>query len=256
MSAVKPDYYELLGVPRDADSATIRAAFGAAVRQCDPALSDAPDAEDRFRELKEAYAVLSRPGSRLLYDRFGYRGRTSDGLDQAHWQAREPAAQGEDIAEELVLRRFETGRGGSRLFAFEAAETCPLCEGTGSADEPDPNCPACGGTGRYVRRANDDVKTLETERCPVCAPEPCEQCGGSGRIEVLRRLRVKFPPGIERGDQLRVAGEGNAGPRDGAPGDLLLEVTVIPEPRESRLVRYAALLLFLSAVVILFVYLH
>lgn len=256
MSAVKADYYELLGVSRDADAETIRAAFRAAVRESDSAVSNAPDVDDRLSELREAYAVLSSPGSRLLYDRFGYRGRASDGADRQHWLAREPAARGEDVNQDLVLRWFETSESASRLVTFEAAQTCPVCEGAGSAGEPDPNCPACGGTGRYARRPKDNAGTLETERCPVCASEPCEQCGGSGSVDVLRRLRVVIPPGIETGEQLRVAGEGNAAPRGGQPGDLLLDVTVIAEPRESRLVRYLALLLFVAAVVVLFLYLH
>jgi molecular chaperone DnaJ len=251
---VKRDYYELLGVPRDADAETIREAFRTAVRECDPAVSDSPGAEHRFGELKEAYGILSRPESRLLYDRFGYRGRPSSGLDQPLWESREPAARGEDVNQPLELRWFETGEGTSRLVTFGAAQTCPDCEGSGSAAEPDPNCPACGGTGRYAHRTGSAVGASEVERCPICAPEPCERCGGSGRIEALRRLRVRVPPGLETGEQLRVAGEGNAAPRGGVPGDLLLDVSVIPEPRESRFVRYVALLLFLAAVAVLYIY--
>jgi molecular chaperone DnaJ len=255
MSAVKRDYYELLGVSPEADGETIRKAFRAAVRACDPELSDSPGVEERLLEVKEAYAVLSRPESRLLYDRYGFRSRTG-GPDQPHWEAREEAVRGEDVNEELVLRYFETKDGASRLVSFEAAQTCPECEGSGGAEEPDPNCAACGGTGRYAHRPTSDSGTLEVERCPVCSPEPCENCGGSGRVDVLRRLRVHVPAGLETGEQLRVTGEGNAAPRGGVPGDLLLEVTVAPEPRESRFVRYVALLLFLAAVVVLYVYLH
>jgi molecular chaperone DnaJ len=254
MSAVKHDYYELLGVSREADAETIRKAFRAAVQACDA--SDAPGADMRIRELKEAYGVLARPESRLLYDRYGYRARASGGLDEAHWEAREPAARGEDVTQELVLRSFETSKGASRLISFEAAQTCPECGGSGSAAEPDPNCPACGGTGRYAHRPTSDADPLEVERCPVCAPEPCEQCGGSGRVDALRRLNVQIPPGLETGDQLRVASEGNAAQRGGIPGDLLLDVTVQPQPRESRLIRYIALLLFVAAVVVLYIFLH
>jgi molecular chaperone DnaJ len=254
MSAVKRDYYELLGVSRDADAETIRKAFRAAVRASEAAASDLPDAEGRIRELQEAYGVLSRAESRLLYDRYGYRGRTSP-PDQPHWEAREPA-RGEDVEQVLALRWFETSEGTSRVVSFEAAQTCPECDGSGNAEEPDPNCPVCGGTGRYAHRPDDDAGTVDVERCPVCAPEPCEHCGGSGRIDVLRQLRVQVPSGVESGEQLRVPGEGNAAPRGGVPGDLLLDVTVTREPRESRLVRYVALLLFLTAVVVLYLYLR
>jgi molecular chaperone DnaJ len=256
MSAVKHDYYQLLGVSREADPETIRKAFRAAIRACDAVASGSPDAEERIRELKEAYGVLSRPESRLLYDRFGYRGRTSDEVDEAHWAAREPAVHGEDVNQKLVLRSFETSEGASRLITFEAAQTCPGCDGSGSAAEPDPGCPACGGTGRYAHRPNSEADRLEVESCPVCAPEPCAQCGGSGRVDELRRLSVRIPPGLGTGEQLRVAGEGNAAPRGGVPGDLLLDVTVLPPPRESRFVRYVALLLLLAAVAVLYVSLH
>ena len=256
MSVVKRDYYELLGVPQDADAETIREAFRTAVRECDAAVSDSPDADHRFDELKEAYDILSKPESRLLYDRFGYRGRPGSGLEPPHWESREPAARGEDVNLPLELRWFETDEGTSRLVTLEAAQTCPYCEGSGSAEEPDPNCPACGGTGRYVQRLSSAADASEIEHCPVCAPDPCEHCGGSGRVEVLRRLRVRVPAGLETGEQLRVAGEGDAALRGGVPGDLLLDVTVVPEPRDSRFVRYVALLLFLVAVAVLFVYLR
>jgi curved DNA-binding protein CbpA len=254
MSAVKQDYYELLGIPRDADAGAIRRAFRAAVRSFDPADDASPEGEARLRELQEAYGVLSRPGPRLLYDRHGYRARSGSVLDRPLWESREPA-HGEDVNEELVLRWFETDEGTERLVKFEAAQTCPECDGSGSAGEPDPNCPACGGSGRYAHRSND-ARPREVEPCPVCSPDACEHCGGSGRVDVLRRLRVRVPPGIETGEQLRVAGEGNAAPRGGTPGNLLLDVTVVPEPRESRVVRYVALLLFLIAVAVLYVYLR
>lgn len=256
MTAVKRDYYELLGVPLDADTEAIRRAFRTAVREWHPETSDSPEADERFRELSEAYGVLSRPGSRLLYDRHGYRGRGKSGGD-ALWEVREQPTQGEDVNEELELRWFETSEGTTRLVKFEAAQTCPACEGSGSADEPDPNCPVCGGTGRFAHASGITAEgALETEPCPVCAPELCAECGGSGRIDVIRRLRVRIPPGLETGEQLRVAGEGNAAPRAGTPGDLLLDVTVIPEPRESRVVRYLALVLFLAAVAVLYFYLR
>ena len=256
VSAVKHDYYRLLGVSREADAETIRKAFRDAVRASDAVASESPDAEERIRQLKEAYGVLSRPESRLLYDRFGYRGRASGGVDEAHWATREPAARGEDVNLEIALRSFETSKVASRLVTFEAAQTCPECVGSGSAAEPDPSCPACGGTGRYAHRPNSDADGLEVERCPVCAPEPCPRCGGSGRVDEPRRLKVRVPAGVETGDQLRVTGEGSAAPRGGVPGDLLLDVTVLPKARESRLVRYVALLLLLAAIAVLYVSLY
>jgi molecular chaperone DnaJ len=257
MSAVKADYYEVLGVERDADEETIRRAFHASARDCHPDVSDSPEAEQRFRELAEAYGVLSKPTSRLLYDRYGYRGRGNSGFDEALWEARVPARRGENVHTELVFRSFEAAEGGFRLVHFAAARTCPTCEGRGTEEQPDPDCSECGGTGRRRQVSHSEVgRLLQIQACPVCTPDPCSECGGAGAVMAQRRLRLLIPAGLKDGDQLRVGGEGNAAEPGAIPGDLLLDVRVLPEPRDPRLVRYLALALFVAALVVLFVYLH
>jgi molecular chaperone DnaJ len=252
---VKRDYYDVLGLPRDADPADIRRAFYAAARDCRPNGAGSPEAE-RFRQLSEAYAILSRPGSRLLYDRHGYRGRGNGVFDPTSELDEPPATPyGEDVRREVVLRWFEGVEGTSRLIEFRAAEACPDCNGQGTAEEPDPGCPVCGGTGRLWRSFTESAGR-DADTCPLCSPEPCETCGGAGRIDADRRLRVRIPAGVETGEQLRVAGEGNAAPYGGVPGDLLLDVVALPEPREPRLVRILSLLLFAIAAAILFFYLR
>jgi molecular chaperone DnaJ len=256
MALVKHDYYEVLGVARDAGADEIRRAFYDAAGACRPDGGRWTGAE-RFRELSEAYDVLSRPGSRLLYDRHGYRARGNGVADGAASELVESPSPpyGEDVYEDVVLRWYESVDGTAKIIQFDAAETCPVCEGHGTAHPPEPDCPACGGSGR-LRRPSAHNARKDVDTCPLCSPEPCAQCGGAGRVDTERRLRVRIPPGIESGDQLRVAGEGNAAPYGGVPGDLLLDVVVEPEPKEPRFVRYVALLLFVIAIAILVIYLR
>jgi molecular chaperone DnaJ len=256
VSALKADYYELLGVRRDADAETIRTAFHTAARDVHPDISSEPDAERRFRDLAEAYSVLSKPASRLLYDRFGYRGRGNTGFDEALWDARrQRAPRGESIHVGIELRSFEATEGASRLVRYSAARTCEACEGRGMTGEPDPDCHSCGGTGRRSRIADlGAAPSLRIEECPWCGGEVCPECGGSGREFVERRLKVRIPAGIEDGAQLRIGGEGDVGERGAAPGDLLLDVRVPPGPRDLRVVRYLAFALFLAAIGLLVAY--
>jgi molecular chaperone DnaJ len=252
VAAAKADYYEVLGVARDADGEAIQTAFHTAARDVHPDVSDAPEAEERFRELAEAYIVLSKPASRLLYDRHGYRGRGSSGLDEALLDAREADGIGESIHLRLELRAAEAEDGTSRLVRFEAARPCDRCAGRGTTGDVVPDCPRCGGKGRVsVVSELDSARFLRVEPCPLCAGPACEQCGGSGREFVERRLQVRVPAGIETGTLLRVGGEGDAGELGGTPGDLLLDVVVLPEPEDRRALRYASLVLFVAAVALL-----
>ena len=249
------DYYELLGVSREADGEAIKKAFHAAARDLHPDVSDAPDAEQRFRELAEAYSVLSKAPSRLLYDRFGYRGRGNSGFEETLWEARTPVPRGDNVHTDLEVRADEAQQGVWRIIRFEAAQPCESCDGLGTANEPDPNCPECGGSGRSRQVAHLEVGRLLTiQTCPVCS-EPCDKCEGVGRRLVTRMLKVGIPAQVEDGAQLRVGGEGHAAEHGGVPGDLLIDLTVLPEPRDLRVVRYIAVALFLAAVVLLVVYL-
>jgi molecular chaperone DnaJ len=257
VTTVQGDYYGLLGVPRDADAETIRQAFYAAARAWHPDVSDAPDAEQRFRELAEAYTVLSKSSSRTLYDRYGYRGRGNNGFYEALWDAREPAPRGENVRESVVLHAFEADLGVSHVVEFSAVRACAVCNGQARSGAHDPTCPDCGGTGRVREISeNADARVLQIVRCATCAGGDCRECDGTGLVKVERRLRVRIPAGISDGDQLRVGGEGNAPTHAGAPGDLLLDVRVLPAPRNRRPVRYVTLALLIATVVILVLYLR
>lgn len=242
MAAVRRDYYDVLGIPRDADAATIRRAFHAQARQWHPDLADSPGAEARFRELAEAYSVLSRQDTRALYDRYGYQGVAHSVADAGGHDA------ASDIRLDLELPAFEAFAGGRRLVAYEIQQQCPTCDGQGMVGELDPGCELCGGLGY-------DPASAAGAPCPVCFADPCPECGASGIVIGKRRLRVVTPPGVESGSWLRVKGEGHS-TASGMPGDLLVHVQVGAPPKDRRAVRYLSLVLLLLAVVALATYLR
>jgi molecular chaperone DnaJ len=252
----KRDYYEVLGLPRDADGDTIKRAFHSLARDWHPDVADAPDAEVRFRELAEAYAVLSRREARLLYDRYGYRGRGNQGFDETLWEARPAvAARGENVHVGIELRSFEAADGTRRIVHYGAVVRCTGCMGGGSVGLRDPQCEYCGGTGRKRTVSNLQVANLlQIEPCPACVAEPCTQCGGEGTVSAERKIRLLVPPGVQDGAQLRVGGDGNDAGAGSIPGDLLVDVKVLPPPRDPRFVRYTAFLLLLVAIATLVLY--
>jgi molecular chaperone DnaJ len=255
VTAVKPDYYEVLGVQRDADEETIRRAFHALARDCHPDVSDAPEDQQRFRELAEAYGILSKRESRLLYDRYGYRGR---GNQRAEDEADdgEPAPRGDNVHARIELSAKDARRGTARLLQYEAPTLCDVCDGYGTIGEPDPECPDCAGTGQVREVSNlAAARLLRIETCASCGLEPCDECDGTGLVDAVRRLRVRIPAGIEDGDQVRVAGEGADAAGDGVAGDLLLELAVIPKAEDPAGVRYLSLAGAVAAVLLLVAYL-
>ena len=283
VTVAKRDYYEVLGVSSDADDQAIRRAFYGLARDWHPDVADAPDAEARFRELAEAYSVLSKRESRVLYDRYGYRGRGNHGFDiafqepglyevehvgDAHTglegertrpepEARPPeVVRGANIQTNLEMRSFEAEEGTRRLIAFHATIRCTACMGRGSLSLPDPECEHCLGTGRKRTVSSVDVaQVLQVERCPACVEEPCPRCEGRGTVEAERRIRLRIPPGVDNGTLLRVSGDGNDAGAGSVPGDLLVRVHVLPPPKDPRAVRYIAFALLLVAVAALAVYL-
>src|SRR2546422_7286512 len=139
VATVKRDYYEVLGLPRDANQETIKRAFHSLARDCHPDVADEPDAEVRFRELAEAYTVLSKREARLLYDRYGYRGPGNQGFDEALWEARPAvAARGENVHVGIQLKSFEATDGTRRIVSYEAVVRCKACRGRGAGGLPDP----------------------------------------------------------------------------------------------------------------------
>jgi molecular chaperone DnaJ len=206
VSDTSRDYYEVLGVARGADAATIKRAFRARARLLHPDVSHEPDAELKFRELADAYSALSKPAARLLYDRFGYRGRGAWAPSPAAAQAfhglfsrRRPRAGG-DVAE-IELGFYEAARGAKRTVSYVLRVPC-----SSRAHEND--CPACAGRG-HVRQSDDEgsVRVLQLVTCSACGGSgrtaaACDVCGGSGETEERREVEVTIPSGVEDGARL------------------------------------------------------
>jgi molecular chaperone DnaJ len=257
VAVAKRDYYEVLGISPDADDQAIRRAFYSLARDWHPDIADAPDAEARFRELAEAYSVLSKRESRVLYDRYGYRGRGNQGFDEALWEARPPKlVRGENIHTELEVRSFEAEEGTRRLLTFHAIVRCPACMGRGTRGLPDPECRLCHGSGRRSSALHTYFEEIDAdEPCPECVAQACLRCDGRGTVETERRIRLRIPPGVDDGTLLRVSGDGNDAGAGSVPGDLLVRLHVLPPPKDPRAVGFIAFALLLVAVAALAVYL-
>jgi molecular chaperone DnaJ len=248
--AATRDYYEVLGVARGADPATLKRAFRERARRYHPDVSAEPDAEERFRELAEAYCVLSRPGSRLLYDSFGYRARGpfagSPAAEQAFaglfelWsRARHRPRNGRprDGAVAVVeLGFYEAARGARRTVRYRSFGPCPACAGSGSADGALAlSCVACEGRGT-VRRKDDSgaVVLLRLTTCKACGGsgrlvgEPCPRCEGKRELEFDREAEVSIPSGVEDGRRIELDGTDT------------VVVRVAPQPPDSTILRGAA----------------
>jgi molecular chaperone DnaJ len=257
------DYYELLGVAHGATEAEIKKRFRSLARELHPDVSEDPDAEERFKEVVEAYEVLSNPERRELYDRFGHAGLRSQGFtptsfdfgtlgdlfsaffgDDLFGVGGRPrgAARGADIAAEVVIDLVDSARGVAREVPIRVAVACDVCGGSGAEPGTEPvRCPTCGGAGR-LQQVSSTVfgQFVSTQACGRCGgtggvvEHPCTTCGGDGRVIEERTLSVEIPPGIHDGQRIRLGGEGHAGEPGGASGDLYVLVRVRPDPRFVR----------------------
>lgn len=262
----KRDYYEVLGVERDADARTIKRAFLKKAREVHPDVSDDPDAEMKFKEVNEAYSVLSDEQKRANYDRFG----TADGMGGSGYvdfsdifggmgmddifssffgggaagghAGRQQRRQGRDMAISLSVTLEEAAQGCTKTISYDRLAPCEDCHGTGLAEgakeEP---CKRCHGTG-YVTQVQRSIfgQVQSSAPCPDCHGEgtvidhPCDMCDGQGRTPTHEKLDIKVPAGISSGRQLRVSGYGEAGYRGAPVGDLIVSVEVERHDRFER----------------------
>lgn len=255
------DYYEILGVSREATQDEIKKAFRALARDTHPdANPDDAQAEERFREIAEAYEVLSDPQRRAAFDRgeqfgagdlFSNFGGLDDILNQffgggfgGFGGARRRGPQrGGDIGVVVDLNLAEAATGVSRNIEVTAPERCPACGGGGAEPGHDPQrCPTCNGAGQVqVARQTMLGSMMTVTDCSVCRgrgeiiDHPCQMCRGQGRIDAERSLTVEIPAGVDDGTRLRLSGRGGVGERGAPPGDLYVQVRIAEHPDFVRL---------------------
>ena len=261
------DYYEVLGVPRTADENEIKKSFRRLARELHPDANQSdPEAEDKFKELAEAYEVLSDAERREVYDRYGHEGLRGGGyapnfegfgsfadifsaffggggFESAFGgRSRGGAAQGADVAVALAIELTDAAHGVTREVAYEIDERCPTCHGNAAEPgTPFVTCSRCGGAGQLqaVSRTafGQLVRNAVCDRCDGAGrvPEtPCTGCRGQGTVRSERRVDVEVPAGISDGQRIRISGSGNAGQRGGPDGDLYVLVRVRDDERFLR----------------------
>jgi molecular chaperone DnaJ len=254
------DYYEVLGVSRDADKEEIKRSYRRLARKYHPDVNKEPGAEERFKEINRAYEILSEPDTRARYDRFGEAGVASGagagypdfgdmgfadifesffsgfgaGMGQQATRRRGGPVRGDDLRLDLKLEFREAVFGGEKEIRIPHLENCNVCNSTGAKAGTRPRtCPTCSGTGQVRRATRTPFGSFtQVSVCPTCNGEgqviedKCEACGGAGRKQETKKLKITIPPGVDNGTRLRVSKEGDAGLRNGPPGDLYVYLFV------------------------------
>jgi len=252
------DYYDTLGVSKGASEAEIKSAFRRLARQYHPDVSKEPDAEDRFKEINEAYAVLSDQDKRDAYDRFGHAGvqgmggvpdwTTMDfsdilgdlfgfgfgGFGRSSRRSPNAPRRGSDLQYRVHLDFKEAVFGIDKEIEISRDEACETCKGSGAKPGTSPSsCSTCGGSGE-VRRSQQTIfgSMVQVTSCPACGGKgevivnPCQICSGQGQTRKSRKKVVTIPAGVDTGTQIRLAGEGQPGVNNGPPGNLYLVIQV------------------------------
>ena len=249
----KRDYYEVLGVDRNASAEKLKKAFRRLAFKFHPDRNRDHEAEEKFKEVNEAYEVLSDPDKRAAYDRFGHDG--SQGVFErgfggfnfgdfgdifdaffggATTATRQAPQHGADLHQRVTITLEEAAFGTEKEINISRTEYCSLCQGTGSKPGSQPSrCPNCNGNGQ-IRQVRQSIfgRFTNITTCPHCRgegriiTEPCSQCRGNGKEKRQRSLLVKIPAGVEDGSRMRLSGEGDAGTRGGAAGNLYLSLSV------------------------------
>jgi molecular chaperone DnaJ len=263
--ATTKDYYQILGVSEDASPEAIKKAYRKLAKQYHPdANPDDPTAAERFKEISEAYAVLSDPEKRRQYDRMrkftpfeefpagmgepggrarGFSFEDLGGLgdlfssifDFGRGRQRRRAAQrGRDVEYAVEIPFRTAARGGHITITVSVTEECATCDGSGARPGTTPTrCPECRGTG--MRSFGQGAFTINRP-CPACfgrgeiATDPCPSCGGTGQVTSQRRVNLRVPTGVETGSRVRLSGMGERGPGGGPPGDLIVKFDVKKDP--------------------------
>ncbi|WP_013323754.1 molecular chaperone DnaJ [Gloeothece verrucosa] len=262
------DYYEILGVSRDADKDEIKRAYRRLARKFHPDVNKEPGAEERFKEINRAYEILSEPETRARYDRFGEAGVSSGagaGFDYGDMggiadifetifsgfggmgtgttsRRRTGPARGDDLRLDFKLSFREAVFGGEKEIRIRHLENCQICQGTGAKPGTGArSCSTCNGSGQVRRATRTPFGTFaQVSVCPTCngsgevIEEKCEACGGAGRKQETKKLKITVPAGVDNGTRLRVSREGDAGVRGGPPGDLYVYLSVETDEEFQR----------------------
>jgi molecular chaperone DnaJ len=260
--AEKRDYYEVLGVSKSASKSEIKDAYRKLAMQYHPDRNKAADAEDKFKEISEAYAVLSDDQKRQQYDTLGHAGfdqryTPEDIFRGADFETifrdigfgfgdlfrtffgggfRERSNRGQDLGYELEITLEEAAKGNEKEIVVPRTEKCEVCGGSGASPGTSAKtCPKCNGAGQVRNmRKNSFLMYVQVTPCPECRGRgklietPCNKCHGTGLTKKRRKINVKIPEGIDEGYQLRLRGEGEMAPNGGEPGDLYVLVHIKP----------------------------
>ena len=254
----KRDYYEVLGVGKGADDKAIKKAYRRVAMKYHPDRNpDDPRADEKFKEASEAYDVLTSAEKRAAYDQFGHagvQGQAGGGFEGGSFadifgdvfgdifggggRTRGGAQRGSDLRYTLDVSLEDAVRGATVEIRVPTLVSCSTCAGSGARRGSSPTtCGTCGGAGQ-VRMQQGFFQVQQT--CPTCRgrgrtiTDPCTTCRGQGRVEKTRKLSVKVPPGVDTGDRIRLAGEGEAGAEGGPPGDLFVQMSVKQHPIFER----------------------
>ena len=264
------DYYQTLGISRDASKDDIKRAYRRLARKYHPDVNKEPGAEEKFKEINRAYEVLSEPETRARYDRFGEAGVGSaaggPGFDYGDIggfadifetifsgfggmgggttssRRRSGPARGDDLRLDLKLEFREAVFGGEKQIRIPHLELCQVCNGTGAKPGTGVRtCTTCSGSGQVRRSTRTPFGSFaQVSVCPTCngvgevIEQKCEACGGVGRKQETKKLKITIPPGVDNGTRLRVSGEGDAGARGGNAGDLYVYLFVESDNEFTR----------------------
>lgn len=260
----KRDYYEVLGLPRNASSEEIKRAYRRLARQYHPDVNPGDkDAEEKFKEINEAYEVLSDAKKRSLYDTYGHAGVSGSyegpgfgfdgfglsdifdaffGFSPRSGTSTRSAEPGEDIRFDIELTLEEVATGVEKKIQISRLERCEKCRGNGAQSESDYSiCPSCNGTGQIRRSQRTILGSFQSiTTCSQCGGEgrvvnkPCPACNGRGRIRATHERQIRIPAGIDNGARVRIRGEGHAGERGAPYGDLYIDVHIKPHELFER----------------------